>query len=221
MYPAAPPAPAPWRRPTSVPVAPIVATVALTLLVSAAGLLEWPVPDLSSTSGSEIANVPGALWALVIGIAVLCVGVAVVQTARTAGLDRRDPVTLAWLGLVLLSAAALVWNALYAAALSATSSGAIIPIFHWLFTFLPAVLAGALFTRRGREARWAAALGTAVVTVPMFHLFSVLILPGDVLVRAVGAWTLTGPLAVVPLVGAVALAGALGDRDVARYPFAR
>jgi len=210
-----------------VPVAPIVATVALTLLVSAAGLLEWPVPDFSSTSAWEaaetwgVADVPGALWALVIGVAVLCVGVAVVLTARTAGLDRRDPVTLAWLGLLLLSAAALVWNALYAAVLSATSPGAIVPIFHWLFTFLPAVLAGSLFTRRGREARWAAALGTAVVTVPLFHLFSVLIIPDEGMARALWAWTLTGPLAVAPLVGAVALAGALGDRDAARYPFAR
>jgi hypothetical protein len=69
--------------------------------------------------------------------------------------------------LVVLAVAALVWNAVYAAALSTIDFGAPVPIFHWLFTFAPAVLADVLFSRRGRRARWPAALGTGVVTVPV------------------------------------------------------
>jgi hypothetical protein len=206
-----PPRGGPVWRPQRVPLAPVAAIVALIVVVSVAGLVVWPVPALSDTSAWMISDVPAVLWALLIGTTVLCMAVAVAVTGRTVALDRRDPVTLAWLALLLLSAAALVWNALYAAALSGTSFGAIIPIFHWLFTFLPAVLAGALFTRRGRAACWAAALGTGVVTVPLFQLFAVLLLPGQGFMTLLGSLTLTVPLAVLPLVGAVAIAGAFGD----------
>jgi hypothetical protein len=187
--------------------------VVLTLLVTGAGLLPWPRPALSQTTAWMVSDVPGPLWALVLGLAVLCIVVASTVTARVLGTDRRDGAFLAWSALVLVTAAALVWNALYAAALSTTSFGAVIPIFHWLFTFAPAVLAGGLFTRRGRRARMAAALGTGVVTVPLFHLFAMLLLPGSAAPTLPGSLTLTAPLAVAPFVGAVALAGAMGDRE--------
>jgi hypothetical protein len=201
-----------YPPPARFPRAPMVAIVVLTLLVGAAGLPEWPKPELSATSPWMVADVPGALWALVLGTTAVCVAVATVMTARAAGVGTGDRVFLAWLALVLLSAGALVWNALYAAALSTTSFGAIIPIFHWLFTFVPAVLAGALFTYRGRETRWIAALGTGMVTLPLFHLSSVLLVGGDLWLTAVGSLSLTGPLGVAPLVGGVALAGAMGER---------
>src|SRR5688500_2307202 len=107
-----PPGAAPVWRPQRVPLTLVAAIGALTLLVSVAGLFVWPVPALSDTSGWMISDVPAALWALVIGTTVLCMAVAVVATGKTVELDRRDPATLAWLALLLLSGAALVWNAL-------------------------------------------------------------------------------------------------------------
>src|SRR3712207_9217097 len=98
-----------------------------------------------------------------IGTTVVCLVVATALTLRAADLRGREPLALAWAALVLPAAAALVWNVLYSAALS-TEAGPIIPIFHWLFTFVPALLAGWLLTGRTRGDRWAAALGTGVVT---------------------------------------------------------
>jgi hypothetical protein len=209
MYPRPP---VPWP-PARLPRAPIVATLALTLLVTGLGLLPWPRPVLSHTSVWMVSDVPGALWALVLGLTAVCAGTAAVLTVRAVGTQHREPALLGWAALMLVTSGALVWNALYAAALSTTSFGAIIPIFHWLFTFGPAVLAGGLFTRRGRRARLAAALGTGVVTVPLFQLFAVLLLPGDPVLTLLGSLTLTAVLAVAPFVGAVAIAGALGDRE--------
>lgn len=177
----------PWP-PARLPRAPIVATLALTLLVTGVGLLPWPRPALSHTSVWMVSDVPGPLWALVLGL-------------------------LGWAALMLVTSGALVWNALYAAALSTTSFGPIIPIFHSLFSFGPAVLAGGLFTRRGRRARLAAALGTGVVTVPLFQLFAILLIPRDPVLTLLGSLTLTSVLAVAPFVGAVAIAGAMGDRE--------
>ena len=201
-----------YSPPDRFPRVPMVAIVVLTLLVGASGLVDWPKPELSTTSPWLVAEVPAALWALVLGTAVICITVAAWVTATAAGLRLGDRLLLSWLALVLVSAAALVWNALYAAALSSAGSGAIIPIFHWLFTLVPAVLAGALFTHRGREERWAAALGTGVVTLPLFHLFAVLVVGGDPWLTIVGSLTLTGPLGVAPLIGGVALAGVMGER---------
>jgi hypothetical protein len=208
MYPRPP---VPWP-PARLPRAPIVATLALTLLVTGLGLLPWPRPVLSHTSVWMVSDVPGALWALVLGLTAVCAGTAAVVTVRAVGTQHRERALLGWAALMLVTSGALVWNALYAAALSTTSFGAIIPIFHWLFTLVPAVLAGALFTHRGREARWAAALGTGVVTLPLFHLFAVLVLGGDPWLTTVGSLTLTGPLGVAPLIGGVALAGVMGER---------
>jgi hypothetical protein len=202
-----------------------VATAVLTALVTVLGLLPWPRPYLVGTTESSwaIAGVRPAMWGLVIGVAMICVVTGVVVTSRLTGLRAWFPLGVAWLALVLMTAAALVWNALHSAALSAMEFGAIIPIFHWLFTFAPAVLAGALFLRRGRQARYVAAMGTGVVTVPLFHL-GALLLTRDAPVEAfVGSLPMTGLLAVAPLVGAVALAGALGGRRHSRlpYPFSR
>ena len=157
-------------------------------------------------------DVPAALWALVLGLSAVCAGTAAALTARAVGVEYRDPALLGWVALMLVTSGALAWNALYAAALSTTSFGVVIPIFHWLFTFGPAVLAGGMFTRRERQARLAAALATGLVTVPLFQLFSMLLLPGDPGRTLLGSLTLTAALAVAPLVGAVAIAGAMGDR---------
>ncbi len=169
----------PDPTPADIPVAQVAAAVLLTLLVTAAGFLTWPAPEWTGTPPWLLAGVPGPLWALVGGAAVACVLVATALTAAPAGLRWGDLRTALWLGVVLAAAAALVWNALYAASLSTIAFGAVIPVFHWLFTLVPALLAGLLFAHRGPAARRAAALGTGVVTLPLFHLSWVLLDAGS------------------------------------------
>ncbi|MGY1631411.1 hypothetical protein ACI784_06845 [Geodermatophilus sp. SYSU D01186] len=209
MYPAAPPPPPPPDA-AAPPQPTVVATAVLTLAAATLGLLPWPRPGWAPSSTWLVTDVPGPLWALLLTTAAVCLATAVVLVRREAGLRLRDGVTWAWFGLVVAAAAALVWNALYAAALSNTVFGGIIPIFHWLFTSAPAVLAGWLFSRRGRPARVAAALGTGVVTLPLFALWPALLMPdgpiGGQLVRVLAGTALLG---LAPLVAGVALAGAM------------
>ena len=194
-----------------------MAIAVLSAAITFAGLLGWEKPALSDTSPWLVADVPGSLWGLILGSTILCLGTAAVLTLRVAGLRAWEPATLGWLLLTLLSAAALVWNAVYSAALSTTDFGALIPIFHWLFTFAPAALAGLLFVRRRREDRRVAALGTGIVTVPLFQL-SVVFLASDLGELVMASLVFTGLLAVAPLCGGIALAGALGRRDHLPHP---
>lgn len=196
----------------------IVAAVALGLVVPLLGLLPWPRPVWSPNFRWLVTDVPAPLWALILGTTAVCVVTAIVLTVRAADLRVRDLVTWGWIALVLLAAAALVWNAVYAAALSTIEFGSPIPIFHWLFTFAPAVLAGWLFAQRGREARWVAALGTGVVTVPLFGLgWALLFLHPEPLLAAIaGTAQLTVTLGVAPLIGGVALAGVVGQEPAQR-----
>ena len=149
---------------------PIAAIVGLGLIASALGLLPWPRPDWSPSSTWMIDEVPGLLWIFVSSATLVCTSTATVLTLRGIGLRGRDWLTWAWLGVAWLTAAALTWNALYAAALSTIEFGTPIPVFDWLFTFIPGLVAGSLFLRRGRMARQAAALCTGVVTVPLYAL---------------------------------------------------
>jgi hypothetical protein len=216
MHPAAPPPPTPLPR------APIVAAGVLTASVSTVGLLPWPRPFLAGTteSGWNVSGVPEAMSVLVLGTAMVCVAVGAVLTFRLTGLRPWQPTALGWLLLAVLAAGALVWNALYSAALSVMDFGAVIPIFHWLFTFVPAFLAAALFIRRGRQVRWAAALGTGVVTLPLFHLGSLLLVADDPGAALLSSVRMTAVLAVAPLVGAVGIAGAMGgDERPVRLPY--
>ncbi|MFW3171148.1 hypothetical protein [Geodermatophilus sp. CPCC 206100] len=215
MYPAAPtPPPEPAR--VGLPRPLIVATVVLALVATMLGLLPWPQPVWVRTSRWLVDDVPAPLWTFLLVTTLTCLGTAVVLLRRETGLGPRNPVFWAWLTLVVVAAAALVWNALYAAALSNRVSGAIIPIFHWLFTSTPAFLAGWLFAGRGRRAGWAGALGTGVVTLPLFALsWALLIGPeGFSLAGIAGLLHITGILGVAPLIAAVALAGVLGGGAV-------
>jgi hypothetical protein len=117
----------------------------------------------------------------------------------------------------LLAAAALVWNSLYAAALSTADQGPVIPVFHWLFTFAPALVAGWLFTPRAPGQRRAVALGTGIVTVPLLGLSWALLDASGAGVPALGEalWD-TAVFGVAPLAGGVALAGVMGDSGPAR-----
>ncbi|SDN76916.1 hypothetical protein SAMN05428965_1538 [Geodermatophilus sp. DSM 45219] len=188
----------------------MLATAVLGLSAATLGLLPWPPPVWSQSSLWLVADVPGALWVFLLVGAVVSIATAVALTWREADLGPRDLLAWAWSALVVLAAAALLWNALYAAALSTIDFGAPIPIFHWLFTFIPAVLAGSLFRHRGRRARWTAALGTGVVTVPLFALSWSLLIPGLSLAGVANTLWATGILGVAPLAVGVAAAGAMG-----------
>ena len=206
---AAAPSTPPGKR---LPRAPIVA---LTLLVPGAvvlGLLPWPRPA-RTPSGWQVAAVPSSLWALMVGAVVVCLTAGVLVTRRPAGL--RGRASQGWGALAVVAAAALAWNGLYSAALSATGPGPVIPVFHWLFTFVPALLAAGLSTRRGRLERRAAALGTGVVTVPLLALsWALLDSSGLSLGSVARAVYDTAVFGIVPLALAVALAAAMGGQGL-------
>ncbi|MGY1651726.1 hypothetical protein [Geodermatophilus sp. SYSU D01119] len=149
--------------------APIAASAVLTAAAAVAGLHRWPRPEWAQDSPWLVADVPAALWVLSAGatVAGAVVGALTVRGAlRTAG----RIAAAVWLVVVLAAAAALTWNALYAAALSDVGTGAVIPVFHWLFTLAPAVLAGWGAPRADAGVRRALAVGTGVVTVPLSAL---------------------------------------------------
>ena len=103
-----------------------------------------------------------------IGTAVVCLAVAAVLS-RPASLGS-PAATATWWVMAVASALALIWNDLYFAALASGKSGAVIPVFDWLFTFLPALVVGLVTSRHGRAAHLRATLGTAIVTVPLLGL---------------------------------------------------
>jgi hypothetical protein len=182
---------------------PVAATaVALTCVAAAVGaLVAWPSPE-RTTSGWQVADVPPSTAGLVLGAAVLCLALAAALVRPRSLPGRLAPAT--WWSLALASAFALAWNAAYSAALSAAVVGAVIPVFHWLFTFVPALVAGLTTRAAGSRAQLRATLGTAVVTLPLFALGWALLASSGGLVALLGALYSTALLGVVPLVVAVA-----------------
>lgn len=169
MYPPAPSStdPAPVRA--HVPWTTLAATVVLTVVAALIGQRDWAVPERVLRDW-QVADVPPSLTALVLGVTAVCLLVGAWTTLRDAALRPRDLAFLAWLVVSLLAAAALIWNALVMAADAEFETGAIIPVFHWMFTFVPALLVGLAARSRGRARAFAAALGTGVVTLPLFGL---------------------------------------------------
>jgi hypothetical protein len=196
----------------------MVAIAVLGLSAAILGLLPWPRPVWSQTSPWLVADMPGWLWGFLLVGALVCIGTAVVITRQQGYLSPRDVLTWAWLGLACVAAAALLWDALYAAALSTIDFGAPIPIFHWLFTFVPALLAGSLFRSRGRQARWTAALGTGVVTVPLFAVSWSLLSPGLSLAGISSTLSATAILGVAPLAAGVAASGGMSGGSASGVP---
>jgi hypothetical protein len=103
----------------------------LTLLACAIGAVGWPLPD-RTTSGWQVAHVPAPLFAVVAGSAVVCLGVAAVLVRPRAFGSRLA--AGAWLALVVAAAFALVWHAIFLAALVDTGDGPVIPVFDGLLT---------------------------------------------------------------------------------------
>ena len=190
------------RTTTSAGPGPVVrASVVLTCATTVLGaLVAWP-PPTRTTSGWQVADVPASTAGLVVGTAVLCLVVAA-ALVRPWSLPGRT-VAVTWSLMALASAGALAWNALYSAALSAVAFGAVIPVFHWLFTFVPALVVGLATRAAGPRGQLRATLGTAVVTLPLFALGWALLSP-DALDAVLGTLWTTAVLGVVPLVVAVA-----------------
>ncbi|TYP89647.1 hypothetical protein [Blastococcus xanthinilyticus] len=200
------------------PARPWPTAVVLTVAALALGLVDWPLPRLT-VGGLMVDRVPGPLWVLVLGLTAVCVAVAVVGTRRAVGARFRGPAAALWLVVVVLTAAVLAWNALYSAAYSTTVVDALIPVLHWLFTFVPAVLGALAFRRAGRAERAAGALGTGVVSLPLFALGWALLVASD------DGWTDhlasaafgVAVLGVLPLVAGIAI-GAAGGRRAESAP---
>ena len=147
-----------------------VATIAaLTVAAAALGQRDWAVPE-RVLGGWQVTAVPPSLTAMLLATTVVCLVVGVGTTLRDSRLRPRDPAFLGWLVVVLLAAAALVWNALVLAADAAYVVGSLIPVLHWAFTFVPALLAGLAARTRRPATALASALGTGVVTVPLLCL---------------------------------------------------
>jgi hypothetical protein len=139
--------------------------VVLSALACLLGALRWPVPT-RTTSGWQVADVSPSLLAVVAGTGVVCLVVAAVLV-RPLTLGSRL-VAAAWGLLTVASVLAQVWNDLYLAALADT--GGVIPVFTWVFTFLPALLVGLVARRHGWAVHLRATVGVAIVTLPMLAL---------------------------------------------------
>jgi hypothetical protein len=160
--------------------------------------------------GWQVAAVPPTLTALLAVSTLVCLVVTTVLTLRSARLRLSEPVGLAWLLIVLAAAAALIFNALVFAADASYESGPVIPVLHWVFTLVPALLAGAVTARRGTATATAAALGTGVVTMPLFALGWALLWSRDPFTTPLAPLWNTLVLGGVPLVIAVAAARGRG-----------
>jgi hypothetical protein len=102
------------------------------------------------------------------------------------------------------SVLAQVWNDLYFAALADT--GGIIPVFDWLFTFVPALVVGLVVRRHGPAAHLRATIGVSVVSLPMLGLGWALATQQDSILAALTGGLYTAAFfGVLPLVVAVAI----------------
>ena len=125
----------------------------------------------------------------------------------------RGAARAAWLLVTLAAAAALAWNDLFLASQGEPEALPVIPIFDWAFTSVPAFLGGALAVRRGVNASLTAALGTAVVTLPLLALGGTLLRTessvAGALLRGIPNTLIFG---IIPLAAALILVKALASR---------
>ncbi|MDT0278082.1 hypothetical protein [Blastococcus goldschmidtiae] len=206
MYPPAPSSsdPAPLRA--RLPWPTLAATVVLTVVAVLVGQRDWAVPERVLRDW-QVADVPLSLTALILGLTAVCLLVGAWAVRRDAALRPSDPVFVVWSVVSLLASAALIWDGLFMAANAEFETGAMIPVFHWMFTFVPALLTGLAARSRGAGRAVAAALGTGVVTAPLFGLGWSLLSSRESLTDGIGnsLWA-TAILGVVPLGIAAAIA---------------
>jgi hypothetical protein len=210
MYPAAPASPDPDAARPRLPWTTMGATAVLTVVAVLLGQRDWAVPERVLRDW-QVAAVPSSLTALVLGVTGICLLAGAAVTLRDAAVRPRDPVFLVWSAVSLLAAAALVWNALVLAADSRFETGAIIPVLHWAFTFVPALATGLAARNRGPHRAVAAALGTGVVTLPLFGLGWSLLSSRDPIAAGIGnSFWITAVLGVGPLAIAAAISRSSG-----------
>ncbi len=179
----------------------LVLTVGAVLL----GQRDWAVPE-RVLGGWQIAELPASLTVLLLAVTGVCLLAGAWAALGDARLALRDRAFAVWLLVSLLAAAALIWNALVMAADAEFGTGAIIPVFHWAFTFVPALLAGLAARGLGAVRAVAVALSTGVVTVPLFGLgWSLLSSRESVTAGTGSALWITALLGVGPLVIAAAI----------------
>jgi len=176
--------------------------IVLTVVMSAVGALGWPTPARTS-SGWQVADVPPGLLVLLLAAGLACPALAAVLARPWTW--RAPGAAAVWAVLVALSVFAGVWNDLYYAALS-QQLGPVIPVFDWLFTSVPALLAALLTRSRGRALQLRAALGTAVVSLPLLALGAALYSAPDGFASGFGAGLSSAAFfGVLPLVVVLAL----------------
>jgi hypothetical protein len=139
---------------------------------------------------------------MVVTTGLVCLAVAaVLVTPRTLG---SRLATATWWVMAVTSVLAQVWNDLYFAALADT--GCIIPIFDWLFTFVPALVVGLVARRHGPAVHLRATIGIGVVTLPMLALGWGLAAQAGTLSHALAGGLYTSAFfGVLPLLVAVAI----------------
>ncbi|MGY1616393.1 hypothetical protein ACI797_06560 [Geodermatophilus sp. SYSU D00691] len=177
-------------------------TVALAVVLALLGAQDWPLPGRTADG---VTDVPSSLVQFLVVCAGLCLWAAgrVTRPARTF----RSP------------AAASVWWAVVAAAAFVSLTAAVSLaswggfgahpadlLVRWTVPFVPALLAGVLARRDGRAARLRAALGTGVVTLPLFALgWALLASPAGIPLPASEVLSTTLLAGVAPFAVAVAM----------------
>ncbi|CCH90143.1 membrane protein of unknown function [Modestobacter italicus] len=181
-------------------------TVGAVLAGTAVSAGRRPAPEDSLVPGPLPAEV---LW-LLLAVTVVGVVVAVLATGWSVPLAWRSRAGVAWLVVLVLGAVAGVIDAAGVAINAPLASGPPIPVFHWLFTFLPAVFGAVVSRAPSGRGRCAAALGTGVVTLPLLAMTWALSGVGPAPDRLADVVWLTVPLGVVPLAIAALMAGGMG-----------
>ncbi|GAA2015869.1 hypothetical protein JL107_09470 [Nakamurella flavida] len=149
----------------------IVALGALTIAAVFVGSLPWPqrvwVPGTRSSMVGRLLDEPLPVWLLLIATAAVTIATALVLFRRLP--EPAPPRWFPWVLAVLLVVTAAVGslNALFFAGPAGPSVGPIIPIFHWMFTFVPSLVIGSLGAVATGRHGLPAALAAAVVAVPM------------------------------------------------------
>ncbi|MGY1842751.1 hypothetical protein [Modestobacter sp. SYSU DS0875] len=177
------------------------AAVLLTAVVGVVGSLDWPAPR-RTLSGWQVADVPTSLLALVVGAALVCLAVAAALT-RPWALGSSAAATT-WWGLAVVAALAQSWNDLYLAALGG-GEGPVIPVFDWLFTFVPVLLMGVAARSLGRRAHLRATIGMGVLILPMLALGWALYADSEFAEALLGSLYSAAVFGVVPLLIALAI----------------
>jgi hypothetical protein len=152
-------------------------TVALAVVLALLGSQDWPLPG--RTAGG-VADVPSSLVHFLVVAAGLCLWAAgrVTRPSRTF---RSPTAASVWWAVVAAAAFVSLTAALSLASWGGAGTHPADLLVRWTVPFVPALLGGMLARRDGRAARVRAALGTGVVTLPLFALgWALLGSPGGV-----------------------------------------